>query len=184
MTSSRMYVRAVSLALGILALASAALVPAPALAQDLFNRAGESDLMLRDPRRVKGLKVTVEVRFLTVEDEFLERVGVDFGGTVSGAAFKNNQPVAGAKIIVEVYKVKNTAGGTGTTVTRTGRETAQTGADGRFQIPLRSLVDADSREEILAGEIASLRIEGTGKNAKKADHLFLRGQATTGGLIP
>lgn len=184
MTSSPTRLRAVSLALGILALVVAALSPSPALAQDLFNRISESDLMLRDARRVKGLKVTVEIRFLTVQDEFEERIGVDFGGAVSGAAMKDNQPVENAKIILEVYKVKNNDGGTGQTVTRTGRQTVPTDAEGRFQVPLRDLVDSDSRKEALAGEIASLRIEGTGKNGKKIDHLYLRGEATNGGLIP
>jgi len=184
MTSSRKHLRALCPALGILALALLALVPAPALAQDLFSRGSESDLMLRDARRAKGLKVTLEVRFLTIQEEFLERVGVDFGGTVSGAAMKNNQPVEGAKIIVEVYKVMKADSTGGQQVTRTGRQTAQTGADGRFELGLRSLVDADSRAEILAGEVLSLRIEGTGKNGKKVDHLYLNGVATTGGLIP
>lgn len=184
MTSSRNHRRALSLALGILALALAAVLPTPALAQDLFSRGSESDLMLRDARRVKGLQVTVEVRFLTVQQEFLERVGVDFGGSVTGAAMKNNQPVADAKIIVEVYKVMPGDSGGGQTVTRTGRQTAQTGADGRFELPLRDLVSSDARAEILAGEVLSLQVEGTGKNGKKVDHLYLNAVATTGGLIP
>jgi hypothetical protein len=184
MNSLRHHLRAISPTLGILALVLAALIPAPALAQDLFSRSGESDLMLRDARRVKGLQVTVEVRFLTVQEEFLERVGVDFGGTVSGAAMKNNQPVEGAKIILEVYKVVTSDAGDSQAVTRTGRQTVQTGADGRFEVGLRELVNSDVRAEILAGEVASIRIEGTGKNGKRVDHLYLKGQATTGGLIP
>ena len=184
MASSRTHLRAVSLSLGIIALGLAALAPSPALAQDLFVRSGEADLLLRDPRRVRGLKVTVEVRFLTVAEEFLERVGVDFGGTVSGFAVKNNLPVANAKIILEVYKVKNMETGSGQSLTRTGRVTVPTGADGTFEVPLRNLVNSDARKEVLAGEVLSLRIEGKGKNGKKVDHLALRATATTGGLIP
>jgi hypothetical protein len=187
MIPSQIQLRTAATALGIFVLALAAHAPQPVLAQDLFNRVAESDLMLRDVRRAKGLQLTVEVRFLTTQGDFLEQVGVDFEGTLRGSAHKNGQPVEGAKIILEVYKVQAASqpqNSSAEVVTRTGRTTLETDSDGSFSISLRKMVDADSRKEVLNGEVISLRMEATGKNGKKLDHLRLQAEVGTGGLIP
>lgn len=171
-------------ALVVAALVLPFLIPCPAAAQDVVSRDSESALLLREPRRIRGLEVTVEVRFLTVDDKFLERVGVDFGGSVTGQAFRRDQPVENAKVILEVFTVENVGTPPRRSMSRTGREIAATDASGRFRVGLKDLIDADSRKEILSGGVASLVVAATGKNGKKIDLLHVRVQTSLGGLIP
>lgn len=156
----------------------------PAAAVDIFSRNSEIDLLLRDLRRIKGVQVTVEVRFVTVEDEFLERVGVDFSGSVEGRVTKRGQPVENAKVILEAYKVRDDGDPARRVMTKTGRETVATDASGRFDLPIRQLVSQDVRKEILEGKVDALVIEATGKNGKRMDHVHLRAETALGGLVP
>lgn len=184
MTESLKASRAVIPALVVLALFLPVLVPCPAAAQDVIGRDSESALLLRDARRLRGLEVTVEVRFLTVEDEFLERVGVDFGGSVSGLAARRDQPVENAKVILEAFTVESAGSPPRRSMSRTGRLTASTDASGRFRVSLKKLVDADARKKIQDGDVAALVVAATGRNGKKIDLLHLRVETTLGGLIP
>lgn len=169
-------------ALVILALVLCPILAAPASAIDVFSRSSEVDLLLREVGRLKGLQVTVDIRFLTVDDRFLEQVGVDFSGSVNGEVRRGGQPVQGAKLILEAYRVQN-GGESGFIVSKTGRTVVSTDAAGQFQVKLKALIDADSRAAVLAGEVAALRIEATGRNGKRVDHVHLRGTTALGGLL-
>ncbi len=182
MNDARMRTRAIFPKVVTLALVTLIGTTVPAPAVDLFSRSSEVDLMLEEPSRVKRQRATVELRFLTVDDVFLERIGVDFSGTVSGEVFRNNGPVQGAKLILEVFRV-DLANGGGETVRKTGREVVTTDAAGKFSVPMRNLVPSDDRKDILAGKVASLRVEATGKNGKRVDHIHLRGSTAFGGLL-
>ncbi len=168
----------------LLALIAPLFVSPPAAAVDLFSRQSESDVLLRDLRRLRGLQITVEVRFLTVADEFLEQVGVDFGGSVNGRVSRRSQPVDGAKLIIEAYQVRSDGSPSVRSMSKTGRETVATDSSGSFSIPLRRLVPSEVRKDIQAGKVDSLVVEVTGKNGKRVDHLHLRAETTNGGLIP
>ena len=182
MSESRKLARAFFPSLAVLALVLSIVSAGPAAAIDIFSRASEVDLLLRDAGRLKGLQVTVEIRILTVGDQFLERVGVDFSGSVNGEVTKNGQPVQNAKLILEAFRVDNVNGG-GVVVSRTGRQVVTTDSAGKFQLQMKALVGADARADILAGAVASLRIEATGKNGKRVDHVHLRASSALGGLI-
>ncbi len=184
MTKSLKASRIVIRALVTLAFALPVLMPCPAAAQDVISRDSESALLLRDARRIRGLEVTVEVRFVTADDEFLERIGVDFGGSVSGQVLRRDQPVANAKVILQVFLVENQGTPPRRSMSRTGRQVVATDASGRFRVNLRSLVDAAARKEIQGGGVAALVVAATGKNGKKMDFLHVRAQTTLGGLIP
>lgn len=159
----------------------AGLIPLSAGAVDTYNRTSEVDLVLRQNGRIRGLQLTLEIRFLNMGDEFLERVGTDISGSFNGGVSRNGQPVGGAKLIVEAFKVpKEGASGS---IVRTGRQTVTTAADGTFGLRLKDLVDSATRNAILAGDIASLRVEATGKNGKKADRIILRGTTAVSGLL-
>lgn len=162
----------------------APMVVPPAAAVDIFSRNSEIDLLLRDLRRIKGLQVTVEVRFVTVADEFLERVGVDFSGSVDGRVTKRGQPVENAKVILEAYKVRDDNDPARRVMTRTGRQTVSTDSSGRFDLPIRQLVSPEVRKEILEGKVDALVVEATGKNGKRIDHIHLRAETALGGLVP
>lgn len=184
MTESSRTPRRAARALFVLALILPILGPLPAAAQDVFSRDSESAVLLRDAKRVAAVVVTVEVRFLTVGDDFLERVGVDFSGAVEGQVANNDRPVENAKLIVELFKVQNMASDPSKeTVTRIGRQKVATDSSGRFRVPMRDLVDGASRKEIQDGEVASLRIEVTGKNGKKVDLVRVEASTNLGGLI-
>lgn len=176
--------RLVPRALLVLALALTVVLPYPAAAIDVFSRDSEETLLLRQPRRLKGLQATVEVRFLTVGNEFLERVGVDFSGSVRGEVSRRGQAVENAKVILEVFAVRSAGNPPNRTQARTGRQTVTTDSSGEFRFGLKNLVDPDTRAEILAGKVAALVIEATGKNGKKIDLLHLRVSTVMGGLIP
>lgn len=178
--ASRIVIRA----LVVFGLILPVLAPCPAAAQDVIIRDSETAQMLRDARRIRGLRVTVEVRFLTADGEFLERIGVDFSGSVSGQVTRRDQAVENAKLILEVFKVRIEGNPPRRSMARTGRQTVSTDASGRFRLSLRNLIDAKSRAEILSGDVASLVVEATGKNGKKVDLVQLRGETNLGGLIP
>lgn len=181
MTESSRRPRAAVRALVALTLITPFLLAAPAVAQDIFDRRAEETVMLRDGRKVGTVTATVEVRFLTVSDDFLERVGVDFSGAVFGQAVNKGQGVENAKLILEVFKVKKDA--TNQEVVRVGRKKVATDSDGAFRVRMRELIDSDTRKAIEAGEIAALRVEANGKNAKKVDFVRLVATAALGGLI-
>ena len=184
MTRSFPAPRTVTRVLIALTLLTSLAAPPPAAAVDIFSRNSEVDLLLRDLRRIKGLQVTVEVRFVTVGDQFLERVGVDFSGSVEGSVHKRNQPVQNAKVILEAYKVRTEGNPARQVITKVGRETVATDASGVFDLPMRRLVSPDDRQEILEGKVDALVIEATGKNGKKIDHIQLRAETALGGLVP
>ncbi len=181
MTKSSTVSRIVIRVLVVLALTLPVLVCSPVAAQDVFSRESESAVLLRDAKRVAAVQLTMEVRFLTVGDEFLERVGVDFGGSVRGQVARNDRPVQNAKMIVEVFKVQSTNGGQ--TIVRVGRKKVATDSAGEFRVPMRDLVNGDTRKEIQNGDVAALRIEATGKNGKPVDLVRVVTSTTLGGLI-
>lgn len=184
MTESSGFSRRAGRALIVLALLVPVLCAPPAAAVDLFARRGESDVLLRDLRRLRGLQVTVEVRFLTSSDDFLEQVGVDFGGSVSGRVGRMGDPVGGAKVILEAYQVRTNGNPSVRVMSKTGRQTVVTDSSGTFSIALRRLVSSEVRQDIQAGKVDSLIFEATGKNGKRIDHLRLRAETSNGGLIP
>ncbi len=184
MTKSFGIPRAAAPALVALALVLSVLLPASVAAQDVVSRDAESAVLLRDAKRVNAVQVTVEVRFLTLEDEFLERVGVDFSGAVEGRVANDDDPVEKAKLIVEVFKIKSVGGDpTKQVVVKTGRSKVATDADGRFRVPMRDVLNGESRKEIENGEVTALRIGVRGKNGKKVDLVHVEVSTTLGGLI-
>ena len=183
MSESSRVPRTARRALIVFALVVPFFTPLAATAQDLFSRSAESDLLLRDLRRLRGLQVTVEVRFLTVGDNFLEQVGVDLGGSVSGSVDRRDEPVSGAKVILEAFQVRTTGTPGVRAVVRVGREVVTTDSSGNYSAPLRRLVPAEVRRAIEAGEVDALIFEATGKNGRRMDHLSLKAETTNGGLI-
>lgn len=138
-----------------------------------ITRSASGAVEMDEPCPAKDLQITVETRFVTVEDKFLEEVGVDFrgldpdGSTISGMVADDAGPVRNVKVKVTAHAVRRAGSPPVQQIFEIGSQTVKSDRQGDYVLAASSLITDEWVENIFAGAFQSFIFEARGVGRKK-----------------
>ena len=120
----------------------------------------------------KDLQVTVETRFVTVEDRFLEEVGVDFGldpdrSTIGDTVTGEDGPVRNVKVEITAHAVRRVGNPPFQQLFEIGSQTVKSDRRGNYELDAARLITNEWVENIVVGAFQSFIFETRGLGRKK-----------------
>lgn len=136
-------------------------------------RSASGAVEMDEPCPAKDLQITVETRFVTVEDKFLEDVGVDFrgldpdGSTISGMVADDTGPVRNVKVKITAHAVRRVGNPPFQQTFEIGSRTVKSDRQGNYVLAASSLITDAWIENVISGAYQSFVLEARGVGRKK-----------------